>query len=354
MKNQTQCKKTLSFSPTHSTISFYSSLVLILNKLQNNIPRLLDALARADDLNRLVAIAAARNLDPGARLLADAVDLAATRTHDIPIELGVGEDEVTGARRLALLFHGLLQQGLRLGDVLRVARAEDPRDVAVLAVVRGRQVVDNVPGVRVLGRRRVVGDEGRVAAGVGADVAGASGCGLGRGLLAGVVDGDAEVVAEAAEELAVVGNGVVKTPGDLDSLALLLLDHAGDVLLGLLDVLGLTDDLDLAAGSTGGSLLGNIDGNLELGLQVATSLTATTNEDTVLLRSNLDELSDLAIARADEAFDSGHDLVDDSSVTLDADRVVLRLGTGEANHAGKLTAVIGATGVDDDVANVGT
>ena len=88
---------------------------------------------------------------------------------------------------------------------------------------------------------------------------------------------------------------MVKVAGDLDGLAFLTLNQLKDVLLGLLDGSRLTSDLHLTTGSTSGSLLRDIELDVELRLQGTTRLATTTNKQTVLVRRNLDGLSCLVL-----------------------------------------------------------
>jgi hypothetical protein len=93
--------------------------------------------------------------------------------------------------------------------------------------------------------------------------------------------------------LAVVGEHVVVLEGNLDGLALDLLGELKNVSLGLLDVLRLTGNLDLRASRASLALAGDVDGNAELLLELATALATATDEQTVLVGLDLEDLSGL-------------------------------------------------------------
>lgn len=188
----------------------------------------------------------------------------------------------------------------------------------------------------------VVGDQ-RQSTAIAA--AGAS-AGLGGQGSASVIDGNLVVVAELAEELAVVGDGVVQTTRDLQSLALLLLDERGNVLLRLLDVLGATSNLDARLAVT---LTGNVNGDVELRLELALGLSTATDEGSVLLGRDIQNLGDLAVLLRDNLLDSGNDLADNVRATLDLDRVTISLLLGELNGACKLAAVVRTASLDNDI-----
>lgn len=188
----------------------------------------------------------------------------------------------------------------------------------------------------------VVGDQ-RQSTAIAA--AGAS-AGLGGQGSASVIDGNLVVVAELAEELAVVGDGVVQTTRDLQSLALLLLDERGNVLLRLLDVLGATSNLDARLAVT---LTGNVNGDVELRLELALGLSTATDEGSVLLGGDIQNLGDLAVLLRDNLLDPGNDLADNVRATLDLDRVTISLLLGELNGACKLAAVVRAASLDNDI-----
>ena len=144
-------------------------------------------------------------------------------------------------------------------------------------------------GVRVGGG--VVGDQRHVSAG---GTAAGGRCGLAsRRLLTGVVDADLVVGTQTTEELAVVGEHVVVLEGNLDSLALNLLGELQNVSLGLLHVLRLASNLDLGAGRAGLTLAGNVDGDAELLLELTAALATATDEQTVLVGLDLEDLSSL-------------------------------------------------------------
>jgi hypothetical protein len=74
----------------------------------------------------------------------------------------------------------------------------------------------------------------------------------------------------------------------------------------------------------------------------------------VLFVRNLDDLRRLALKLGNLGLNGLDDLVGDGLVGLNTDGVALSLGTREAHHAGKLLSVVGAAGLDDDVADVST
>jgi hypothetical protein len=157
--------------------------------------------------------------------------------------------------------------------------------------------------------------------------------------LAGVIDADFVVGAQAAEELTVVCDHVVVLERDLDGLALDLLGELLDVGLGLFDVLGLAGDLDLRAGSAGLALARNVDGHTKLLLHLATGITATTDKQTVLVGLDLEDLSSLRLLVGNKRQDGSSKLLDDGARTLKADSVALGISLGEASHAGAGAAV---------------
>jgi hypothetical protein len=136
---------------------------------------------------------------------------------------------------------------------------------------------------------------------------------------------------------------VVVLERDLDSLTLDLLGEFQNVCLGLLDVLGLASDLDLRTGRTSLALAGHVDGDAELLLELAAALATTTDEQTVLVGLDLEDLGSLWLLVCDESQDGGSELLDDRALTFEADSVTLSISLGEASQAGTGSAVRGAT-----------
>ncbi|GKT57775.1 hypothetical protein ColTof3_05114 [Colletotrichum tofieldiae] len=303
--------------------------------VQDQVLGLLDAFGGANDLDGILLVIVAGHVDLATALLADGVDLAAALADDVAVGLGVGQDQVARVGVLAGLLDGRGDGSLGLLDVLGRA-TENPRDVAVLA----GGAVHNLPGVDIGGGIVVVGDQGKSTA------VAAAGAGLGRHALASVVNGNLVVVAELAEELAVVGDGVVQAAGDLEGLSLLLLDERGNVLLGLLDVLGATGDLDARLAV---ALAGNVDRDGKLGLELPLSISATAYQGPVLLGGDVQNLGDLALLLGNDLLDPCADLVDNVRTTLDLDRVAISLLLGELNGPGKLATVVGSTSLDNQV-----
>jgi len=167
-----------------------------------------------------------------------------------------------------------------------------------------------------------------------------------------MIDGDAVVVSKRAEDLPIVGDGVVQTAGHLEGLAFLLFDELENVLFGLLHVRGLASDLDLRACGAGDGLLGDVDTDAELGFEVTAGFATTANEKAVFFGRDFDVLSHLAVTAVNEGFDGFDDPVGDALVGFDADSVVAGVGTWKADHTCQLLAVIGAASFDNNVANV--
>jgi hypothetical protein len=173
---------------------------------------------------------------------------------------------------------------------------------------------------------------------------------LSRQRLTSMINSDRVVVAKLAEELATVGNGVVKVARDLDGLTLLLLNKSLDMLLSLGHVLRAACQLDASLAIT---LAGNVDRDGELGLELALCITTTANERTVVLNRNIHNLSDLALTLTHNLLNTLNNLVHNISATLNLDSISISLLLGELNGASKLSPVVRATGLDDNVAKVG-
>lgn len=224
-----------------------------LDSSQNQLLGLLDTLLSTDDLDSLVLGLVAGHRDLASALLADGVHLAAALADDVAVRARVGKDEVSSGVLLGGLCEVGLDQFLGLLDVLGRA-PEDPGDIAFL----GRRQLDDLPGVDIGVAVILVGDK-REGTFCSPDSVGDGQ--LLRDGVTGVVNRDLVVTAELAEELAIVGDGVVELAGYLNGLALLLLDEGEDVFLGLLDVGGLSDDLNAGMAA---ALAGDVERDLEL------------------------------------------------------------------------------------------
>jgi hypothetical protein len=128
---------------------------------------------------------------------------------------------------------------------------------------------------------------------------------------------------------------------DLNSLTLDLLGEFQNVCLGLLDILGLASDLDLRTGRTSFALAGNVDSDAELLFELAAALATTTDEQTVLVGLDLEDLGGLRLLVCDESQDGSSQLLDDRALTLETDSVTFSIGLGEASQTGAGSAVRG-------------
>lgn len=247
--------------------------LVVLDNLEDDVPGLLNTSLGADDLDGLALALRTRDLDLGAGLLPDPVDLGTAGANDVAVGTRVGQDEETDGVLLARLLESLVDLGTGGGDGFGRGADEDPGDLAILVGgvqgVRFEAVVVGVGGSVVSDQRHVSGRSAAVVCRRGL---------AGRRALAGVVDADLVVGAQTAEELAVVGDGVVVLERDLNGLALDLLGKLQDVSLGLLDIVRLAGHLDLRTSRASLALTRNVDGNAELLLKLATALTATADE----------------------------------------------------------------------------
>ena len=315
-------------------ISASTNRSVLLNNLEDDVPRLLNTSLGADDLDRLALALGARDLDLGPGLLADAVDLGAAGADDVAVRARVRQDEVADGVLLGGLLQGAVELGAGGGDGFRRGACKNPGDVSLLGrIVQGV----GLEGVGVGAGGGVVGNQRHIAA------AARSGSRLaGRRLLAGVVDTDLMIGAQAAEELAVVCDHVVVLERDLDGLTLDFLGKLLDVSLGLLDVLWLARDLDLRAGSAGLALAGNVDGDTELLLHLAAGVTATADEQTVLVGLDLEDLGSLGLLIGNEGQDGSSKLLNNRAGALKANSVALSVSLGESSHT-SASAAIGRT-----------
>lgn len=324
---------------------FFSTEVVetILHSFKDQLLRLFQAGGATADLDCLTGCLLLGHVDLAASLLADCVDLAATLANNEAVGLGVGQDEIAGGRLLRRGGDGLLNSGASLGDVLG-GSGQDPGVGS--GGGRGHGVVDNGPGVGIGGSIGVVGDQGHGRAVGTGFLSGIDG----GDRLTGVVDGDLVVVAQAAEDGAIVSHGVVQVAGDFNGLGVLLLQHRLDVLLGAFHGGAGTLQLDVR---TARAKLGDVEGHVELGLDAATGVTSAADEQTVLGSGDVENLGDLILAFLYKLLDSGDDAVDNLAVTFETNGRLGAVGLGEADHSGG-TAVTGTPSLSHNLADVGT
>ena len=74
----------------------------------------------------------------------------------------------------------------------------------------------------------------------------------------------------------------------------------------------------------------------------------------MVLDRNINHLSDLVLTLADDLLDTLDNLVDDVGAALNLDSVAISLLLGELDRAGKLSSVVRATSLDNNVTEVGT
>lgn len=315
----------------------------VLHRFQDHLLGLFQARGATADLDRLTRSLLLGHVDGAAGLLADGVDLAAALADDETVGLGVWQDEEAGGGLLRSGGDGLLDDSARLGDILRGA-GQNPGVGG--GGSRGSGAVNDGPGVGIGSSGGVISDQGHGGVAIGASLLGGVD---GRNYLAGVVDADLVVVAQAAEDGAVVRDGVVQVAGDLDGLSVLLLEQGLEVLLGAFHGGGGTLELDIGAA---GTLLGDIQSHVELGLNTAAGVTSAADEQTVVSGRDVDDLGDLVLAFLDKLLDGGDDAVDNLAVTLQTNGGLGAVGLGEADHSGG-TAVGWATSLSHDLADVG-
>ncbi|TFB00494.1 hypothetical protein CCMA1212_007922 [Trichoderma ghanense] len=291
---------------------------------QDQVLGLLYAFASAQNLNGLILGLVSRHLNLAVALAADRLDLAS-----------VGSDDETDEVSRSVVGLGLrlvLQnQLLGLGDVLGRS-AKDPWDLALFA----RLEADDLPRVNVGCGVCIVRDQWQGAL----DGPGRR-RGLGRDALTGVVYRHLVVVAKLPEDLTAVGHDVVQIARDLKSLAVLLLDQAGDVLLSLGNVFGPSRYLDA---SLAVALAGDVDGDAKLRLELAFGIASASDERSVLVDWHVNHLSHLALPLGNNLLDLLDDVVHDFRPALDLDGVTIRLLLGELDRAGKSASIIRAAG----------
>jgi hypothetical protein len=146
---------------------------------------------------------------------------------------------------------------------------------------------------------------------------------------------------------------VVVLERNLDSLTLDLLGEFKNVRLGLLDVLGLTSDLDLRPGRASLALARDINGDAELLLELTSALAATADKQTVLVGLNLEDLGSLRLLLSDKSQDGSSELLNDRTLAFEADSVAFSIGLGEASQAGTGSAVSGTTSLLNKRSEVG-
>lgn len=175
----------------------------ILHSFQDHLLRFFEPSGATADLDRLAGSLLLGHVNTAAGLLANGVDLATTLADDESVGLGVRQNQEACGGLLRGSSDSFLDDGAGLSHVLR-GSGEDPWEGG--GGGRGGGVVNNCPRVGICSDIGVIGDQGHVGA-VG--VTGFLSRGDGGDSLAGVVDSDLVVVSQAAEEGAVVGDGVV-------------------------------------------------------------------------------------------------------------------------------------------------
>jgi hypothetical protein len=101
-------------------------------------------------------------------------------------------------------------------------------------------------------------------------------------------------------------------------------------------------------------LAGNIDRHGKLGLKLALGVTATADKRAMVLDRNINHLRDLVLTLTNDLLNTLDNLVDDVGTALNLDSVAISLLLGELNGTGKLSSVVRATGLDNNVTEVGT
>lgn len=167
-----------------------------------------------------------------------------------------------------------------------------------------------------------------------------------RDRLAGMVNGDLVLIAQAAEELAIVGDCVVQVAGHLDRGGMLFLDERLDVLLGLLHVLRRPSHLDVRAFL---ALSGDVDNDRELGLNLASGLATTADQRPVLVLGNINRLRDLAGTLVNKLLDRLRDGLDKRTTAFDLDSGIVAVLVRELNGPRQLSAVIRASSLDNEI-----
>jgi hypothetical protein len=74
----------------------------------------------------------------------------------------------------------------------------------------------------------------------------------------------------------------------------------------------------------------------------------------VVLDRNINHLRDLVLTLTNDLLNTLDNLVDDVGTALNLDSVAISLLLGELNGTGKLSSVVRATGLDNNVTEVGT
>lgn len=323
--------------PGLSILSLFSSLVgPLAHGSKDEILRQLNTLLGANNLNGLISSLVPRHLDLAVALLADRIDLGAVGSDNMTVSPWVRKNKVSSGILLLSLLQSLGNGLLGLLNIFR-GSTENPRDLAIILSA----ALDNLPRVNIGGSLFVVSDQGKSPTNLTG-----RGIRLGRQVLARVVDSNLVVVAELAEELAVVGDGVVEASRDLNGLTLLGLDEGQDVLLGLVHILGATGNLDSSLAVT---LARDVDGDGELGFHLALNVTTAADEGTVVVDGNINNFSDLALALSDDFLNSLDDVLDNIGAALNLDCVAVCFLLGELNGARKFSSVIGTASLDDDV-----
>ena len=157
---------------------------------------------------------------------------------------------------------------------------------------------------------------------------------------------DLVIISELAEELAIICNSVVDLSRHLDSLACLVLDEIKNVSLGLFDIGRLTGDLHTCLATT---LTWDINGNLELRLQILLGLSTSSDQRAMFVSWDFDRLDCLAVSFRNDFLHSCNDLLYNVLIAFDLDRVSLRTSLRELDSSGKFSAVIRSSSFNNNI-----
>lgn len=139
---------------------------------------------------------------------------------------------------------------------------------------------------------------------------------------------------------------MVESAGDLKSLTGLILRQGLDVSLGLLDIGRLADNLNAGLAA---ALARDVNGNLELRLEITLDIATTADERSVLLDRDLNNLGNLVLALSNNSLDLLNDVVDDRGATLNLDGVIGVVLLGELDSTSNLATIVGAAGLNNNV-----
>ena len=98
----------------------------------------------------------------------------------------------------------------------------------------------------------------------------------------------------------------------------------------------------------------NVEVDAKLGLNGATGIATTANENTVLVGSNLKGVLHLRVTFGNRLRDGSNDAIYNACLAFDANGVTVRVLTRESNHAGQFAAIIRTASSNDNVADVGS